>query len=683
VVERSVELGREKRERRCRAPGLWLALVAGLLPLAGHAEGDTGDRPPDPDVEVFVVTGMRTAELPADPSSFSTVIDLEEFEGENKSVADLLDQSVGVQVRRFGGAGQESEISIRGSNGRQVVILLDGVRINSAQSGSVDLSSIPRDLIERIEVSRGGGSAQAGSGAIGGVVNIVTKQASAQPVTSLAFARGSFDTWQVSASQTGRLRRFDLALGYEFFQTAGDWKFAPLDLVIDGVPVPPDETERIERVNNRTENHSGLVKIGRDLGKHYRLEFSDQIFYGESGRPGLDLPAGGELHGQSLTAESARTRNLADLSLHATDWTALGLDAELRGFYRYERNRFEDETPPTGPPLDSDDRDTTGGARLDFGADFELGPSWHESSLGFSVARDALDSKQAGDHARRVIGLMLQDEIALFDRRVRVVPGLRYDDTEGFDPEWLPRVGLILEPLRWLRIKGNAERAYRAPTFNELYFNEGSLRGNPSLLPEESLNFDLGLELGFDRLGPFEKLFLEVVGFRNDIDNSIVFQPVSPNVVAATNVSEALARGIELAGRLEFLKWIRFSGNWTHLDTEILRTGNPLPGRPEDEYALRLEIGPSSRVFKLVGERRDTSDIPANEGGGRTISGRTVYDASLSVDLTRLPRLGEHIPLAMLMLSVSGTNLGDVSVRDAQSFPQPGRVLTFRLELRR
>jgi outer membrane cobalamin receptor len=662
---------------------LGAALAAAVAPRGARADGDEGDRPPDPDVEVFVVRGVRPAELAADPSSFSSVIDLEAFEGENKSVVELLDQTVGVQVRRFGGAGQEAEISIRGSNGRQVVIMLDGVRINSAQSGSADLASIPRDLIERIEVSRGGGSTQSGSGAIGGVVNIVTKRARAEPRTSLAFARGSFETWEVAASQTGRLSRFDLALGYEFFKTEGNWTFAPLDLIIGGVPVPPDETERIERVNNRTENHSGMFKVGRDLGDHFRLELSDQVFWGQSGRPGLDQPEGGELHGQSLTAQSERLRNLADLTLRAADWTPLALEAELRGFYRYERNQFEDETPPTGPPLDSDDRDTTGGARLDLGGDFELAASQHASSLSFSISRDALDSKQAGDHVRRVLGLALQDEIALFERRVRIVPAIRYDDTEGFASEWLPRVGVILEPWPWLRIKGNAERAYRAPTFNELYFNEGSLRGNPALLPEESRNFDVGVELGLDQLGPFEDLFLEVVGFRNEIDNSIVFQPVSPNVVAATNVSEALSRGIELAGRLQLFEWIRFSGNWTHLDTKILRTGNPLPGRPEDEVALRLEFGPRNRAFKLVGEGRYTDDIPTNEGGGRIISGRTVYDASLVVDLVQLPRLGEHIPLRRFLLSVNGTNLSDVAVRDAQSFPQPGRFLGFRAEVYR
>jgi vitamin B12 transporter len=657
--------------------------LALLLSRATRAEQAGPDQPPESDVEVMHVRAVRTGQLPEAPSAFATAIDVESFEGENKSVADLLEEAVGVQVRRFGGAGQESEVSIRGSNGRQVVILLDGVRINSAQSGSVDLSTIPRDLIERIEVVRGGGSVQTGGAAIGGVVNIVTKRAGGKPACALAVARSSFRTWQLSASHTGRLLGTDLALGYEFFHTKGDWRFAPLDVVIDGVSVPPTDPGPIERVNNRNKNHSGLLKLGRDVGDHLRIELSDQLFRGDAGRPGLDQDEGGALHGQSLSAHAWRTRNVADVSLRAHAFAPGQLEAVLRGFHRYERNRFEDESPPTGPMLDSDDRDRSYGGRLELSGAARLGPTRHAPFLGVDLFRDVLDSKQAGGHARRVFGFALQDEISLFARRLRVVPALRYDGTGGLDSQWLPRVGVILAPWSWLRFKGNAERAYRAPNFNELYFNEGSLRGNPALRPEQSRNFDLGAELLFDRIGPLRRASFEAVVFRNKIQNSIVFQPVSPNVVAATNVSDALARGLELSGGADLTDWLRLSGNWTRLDTEILRTGNPLPGRPAHELLLRVELGPKSGLFKLVGERRETAAIPANEGGSRLISGRTVYDASAILDLSQLLRLGERSGLHSLLVSVSGTNLGDVSVRDAQSFPQPGRVLAFRIEVRR
>ena len=101
-------------------------------------------------------------ERPDDPTAFTRVIEVEDYAGEDKQLEDLLESTPGVFVRRFGGPGEPSEVSIRGSSGSQVVVLLDGVRLNSAQSGTVDLSTIPLDLIERIEVTRGGGAVESG-----------------------------------------------------------------------------------------------------------------------------------------------------------------------------------------------------------------------------------------------------------------------------------------------------------------------------------------------------------------------------------------------------------------------------------------------------------------------------------------------------------------------------------------
>ena len=88
-----------------------------------------------------------------------------------------------MQVRKLGGPGEASEISIRGSTSAQVVVQLDGLRLNSEQTGGFDLSTIPLSMIQQLQVSRGGGSLQAGSAAIGGVVNFVPMAPEEEPVT--------------------------------------------------------------------------------------------------------------------------------------------------------------------------------------------------------------------------------------------------------------------------------------------------------------------------------------------------------------------------------------------------------------------------------------------------------------------------------------------------------------------
>ncbi|MBW2295687.1 MAG: TonB-dependent receptor plug domain-containing protein, partial [Deltaproteobacteria bacterium] len=93
----------------------------------GEEGGEEGQRD---EIEVIRILGDSTGALPREASSFSTEIDLEQFSGEQKRLEDLLAQTVGVQVRRFGGPGERAEISIRGFSSTQVVVLLDGVKLN-------------------------------------------------------------------------------------------------------------------------------------------------------------------------------------------------------------------------------------------------------------------------------------------------------------------------------------------------------------------------------------------------------------------------------------------------------------------------------------------------------------------------------------------------------------------------
>ena len=654
-----------------------LGLAAGALSAPPASPAAPPPDSPEWRTPPVVVSAIRPAELPEDPSSFTTVVEVADFEGEQKSVEDLLGQTVGVQLRRFGGPGAPSEISIRGSTGSQVVILLDGVRLNSAQSGAVDLSTLPASLIERIEISRGGGSIQGGSDAVGGVVNLVTRRTGATPETRLGGGGGSFGTAQASGSQSGRIGALEAALGYDFFRSEGNYEFQAGRTIVDGVPFP-DLVGQVRRINNRVENHAGLLKLGRDFGERVHLGFSDQLFYGSAGRPGPAFGPGASAQ-QSATAHQRRTRNVASLELEASQ--VLGLDAGLRLFHRFERSRFLDPLPPQGAAVDSDNRNQSYGGRGRVARELALGPSVHSLSLGTELREDRLDARQGPDRVRLSSGLFAQDEIRLLADALRLVPALRFDHTEGFGSEWLPRLGLVVQPLAWLRFKVNGERSYRVPNFDELYFNEGSVRGNPALRPEEAWNVDGGFELAFERLGPFDAVRLELAGFHQEIDNQVVFQLVSANVVAATNTGRARASGLELMGGLR-LGWLGFSANYTLLDTEKRSTGQPLPGRARQEYDLRVELSPPNGLFKLVAERAHTSKLPVNFGGSRFIPGRSVYGASLSVDMARIPGVREDWRLGArrIAASVAGTNLTDQAVRDAQGFPQPGRALAFGVE---
>jgi outer membrane receptor protein involved in Fe transport len=377
-----------------------------------------------------------------------------------------------------------------------------------------------------------------------------------------------------------------------------------------------------------------------------------------------------------------RLRNLADLHLGFAEAGAWRLSGDARLYHRYDRSQFEDPLPVLGPPLESDNRNHSAGGRGELRRELVAGSSLHRGALGLEARGDWLVSRDFEDRSRAVVGVFAQDEIRLLEGGVRAVPALRFDHTEGFGEAWIPRFGLLVRPAPWLELKGNVERAYRVPNFDELYFDEEFVRGNPNLDPEDALDADVGLELSLERLGPATGLSLELAFFRNDVRESIVFQPVSQFVVAASNTGPALSQGLELAGGLRLLAWIGLEANWTHLSSKAQRTGQPLPGRAEDEVLVRVRLGPASGLFELTGECLYTSELPVTADGGTRVSARTVWNASAALDLLQLPWLDVHLPGERLLVSLTGDNLGDVSVRDAQFFPQPGRWLTLRVEWR-
>ena len=689
----------------------WAALAIVLRSAPAAAQTPAADEEQLPDTEpgraerrrlpTARVTAVRPEELPDDPSSFSTVIQADRFQGEAETVERLLDDSVGVQVRSFGGPGQPSEVSIRGSSGQQVVVQLDGVRLNTAQTGTVDLSTLPLVLVDRIEVSRGGGSAQVGSGAIGGVVNVITRRPSGKPESAASFSGGSFDTWQGSVSHANRVGLVDVALSYAGFRTEGDWDFQSSELRLQGQTSSP--STELERVNNDSESHSVLFQAGADLAPGLRLRVWDSFYYQSRGQPGPDFDPQAPGGGQSTTAHERTSRNVAAMTLETDGWEVL---PESVGFtstvsYLFEETRFR-EPEPRGlqDPIATRQKNRTGtwrsaGTWEGRGLGIE-----HAARLGFQLRYDSLSSNDEGFQRRFGQSVSLGDELSFWRRRLQLIPTLRLDHDNDFGSEWVPHVGAIVSPWPWLRFKGNVERSYRTPDFDELFFpDKGFIRGNPSLRPEEAWNYDAGIEIAFAELSFVDDLRIQAAWFLQDVEDSIVFQRVSPTTVAATNTGDAEIDGFELAGSLSLFGWIRFSANWTHQDGELDRrtrvpppdslfppigtsAGTAIPGQADDEYVLRLRVGPESGLFKLVAVRRYTSRIAVSFSDTATIGSRTLYDLSGVLDLAQVWRPKSRWAPKQLLVSASVTNLTDESVRDSVGFPQPGRLLAFGMEAR-
>src|SRR5271157_2619698 len=143
-----------------------------------------------PTLKEVVVTATRVDSSVLDsPSSISVISAQQVADSGATDVAQVINGQPGVVVNDYGQTGALKTVSLRGSTSSQVLVLLDGIRLNSSVNGEVDLSSIPMEIIDRIEIVRGGESSLYGSSAIGGVINIITKKAE-KPSVSLSLTNG-------------------------------------------------------------------------------------------------------------------------------------------------------------------------------------------------------------------------------------------------------------------------------------------------------------------------------------------------------------------------------------------------------------------------------------------------------------------------------------------------------------
>jgi outer membrane receptor protein involved in Fe transport len=159
-----------------------------------------------------------------DPTSSATVVQADKFAGEAKGVAELVATAPGVAVREQGGLGQLATVSIRGASADGVRVLLDGLPLNTGAGGGVDLSRIPRHWISSVEIVRGAEGARWGAGALGGVVNLVTRPAGGD-AWSAEVGGGSWRTYTVGADAAAGGETWGLVGALSLNGTDGDFPY--------------------------------------------------------------------------------------------------------------------------------------------------------------------------------------------------------------------------------------------------------------------------------------------------------------------------------------------------------------------------------------------------------------------------------------------------------------------------
>jgi iron complex outermembrane receptor protein len=590
-----------------------------------------------------------------------------------ETLSETLEQAAGVHIVEYGGLGAFSTVSLRGAPPGQVSIYLDGVPITSAAHGVVNLADLPITAVDRIEVYRGVSPLVLGAATPGGAINLITLSPSA--VRELRVTRGSMDSWE--ARGTVGTRRRSLATLFHAGYLGSDGRFPFLDNNSTGAA--PLDDEAAMRINNRFDAVTALGTVEWTPGAGVRARLGEDLFHKHQGLPGL---------GPSQADDTRLTsvRSLSHLTVERTGstWTP-GL--RLDGALQRERTQFRDLGIQLGlGKHDTDDHiggDNLGLAlawpALPLGFDFEGGGALRRE---FAHLRDPVDGvpdpPESERHASAAHAVLryrpLRDWLTLqagrrWDRisdhlRSSGVAGttVRSDVTRTLDS---PQLGARFATPLGLELKANWSESARPPDFLELFGNQGSVLGNPKLLPERGENHDFGAAWSTPRAARLAG-GIEWSRFVSHARDMIVYVMNSPSTIKATNISRALIRGDEVSLRLTAGRTLSLTGAMTWMssvDQGDFRSwrGRTLPQRPDREGYARL--GLTRGRFEVSGDLHAIGKNYLDRYNLHVAGARALAGASVSYTTHR----------EGLRVVVEGKNLGDRRVADVGGYPLPGR----------
>ena len=598
---------------------LVLAAPAMLLSLPAGAQEAT-------EIDPVVVTATRTARTVDASLASVTVIDRADIERvQARSVPDLLAGAQGIQVVNSGGAGKVSELYLRGTAADHVLVLIDGVKIGSATTGTTAWQDLPISQIERIEVVRGPRSSLYGSEAIGGVIQIFTRKGGGALAPNLSLGGGSYGSANASANLSGGGDKawWNLGMGYESTNGFN---------ACDGVPgVAGCFTDEPDRDGYR--NLSGSARAGYSFGD---LGEVGLFWLGTNAQSRFDGSfVNGTKTGQQVLGATGRIRPLAPWDLKL----ALGQS-------RDDSDNTLDGTFVTSFDTTRDTASLQNDWTLGVGQIFTLGVDWQN---------DRVTSTEAyAEDSRDNVGVFGEAQATFAGQDLSA--SLRQDDNQQFGSHTTGSAAWGYTLAGGVRLLASYGTAFKAPSFNELYFPFFS---NPDLAPEQSRSAELGVS------GEVQGLNWSVNAYQTDVDDLIVFGPS----FIPENIDQAQIRGLELAlfGRLA--DW-DLNTNLTLLDpineTTGPNDGNLLPRRAEQSARIDLDrrIGPWGVGASLIGVGRRFDDA------ANTLR----LDPYATVDLR-----GEYAFGKGWRLQGRLENLFDADYETTAYYNQPGRGIYFTL----
>lgn len=548
------------------------------------------------DVPIFsgdqiVVTAVRRPQPISGSSSTVKIISSDDIGKTGaKTVAEALKSVTEVNVKSTGGLGGISTVRLKSASSSQILLLVDGQKINSTLLGVFDLNDIPVLNMDRIEIVEDSLSAIYGADAMGGVINIITKGTKMKPLTA-SVNYGSFGEFGAYLSSTGTLsdlsyQVFFQDLKSEGFRQNSDYKNQGYGVSLDW----KDSLSLKYNTANSEKGNPGVPASDTDSWSASTPFDRQKDFYGNLS---IDLKNRIGDSSNKLTL----FENTQNETVHYQD-SFTGLFTDDRYFSRIYGSELQNITRFSRAILTS-------------------GVEW-KRSIG--------DSSKAGDHNldNSSVYVNLDSGSGL---PMSANFGLRYDNSPVWGSELMPRVGMIIDLSGGNRLRYSLAKAFRAPTINELYWNEPSygMYGNPDLKPEKSDSFNVVLEniCGNDSLSAGY--------YSNRMTDMISWVQTSPFVWQTQNISSAKVDGVSLGVKKEFLPGASIYASYNGENVTDLSSGKKIPYSPDYRVNAGLELASSGLCINI--NSKDVASVYTDTANTQTLPPYRVVDLIVSKNI--------------------------------------------------
>lgn len=574
----------------------------------------------------IIITSTRI-ELPFKKDSRTmTIINAETIQNSAATnVADLLQQVAGVDIRRRGTGGAQADLYIRGGGFDQTLLLIDGIKMDDAQTGHHTLNAaLPIEVIERIEIIKGPAARVFGQNAFTGAINIVTKKQLKNPVAINA-ERGSFG--QTNASATIETTYSNS----EFIAHIGA-------LTSDGY-----------RNNSDYNNYNYFLKGTFNKNKQpiemiatfFDKKFGAENFY--TTNPTFN--------------EYEETQN--SLVGFSTTFQTEKFKIKPRVYWRRGQDIF---LLRRNNPAFYRNLHITNKVGVETNASYTS--NMGITGFGVDVSRVSINSNNLGEHHRIMANVFLEHRFHFFDNQLDITPGVAITYFSDFKFHVFPGIDVGYQLSESIKIYGNLGTTYRIPTYTDLFYRDPVTIGNPDLQPEEAFSQEIGMK--FNR-GYFSG---SMAFFNRDATNLIDY--IRPNtsqtIFTATNITEVNTKGFEFDANYNF-KMVGFtqtlSVGYSFLDDTILEQNKELSRYSLNTLRHHFTTRFSSKILKNL-----TQNIIYKHAERTTGQSYNVWDASIVLTLSEID------------FTFTANNIFDSDYIESGFVPMPGSNVLFGMRFK-